>query len=85
MLAARSKFVSIVSKRPQEPLSLLGRNDEAWSVPDLAYAKEDGTFGNTVSIDSVWDWPALAPLHPKFPFCGFLRSRNDQFRVHTRK
>ena len=28
------------------PLFRVGRDDDAWAVPDWAYAKEDGTFGN---------------------------------------
>lgn len=34
------------SKRPSGPLFRVGRDDDAWAVPDWAYAKEDGTFGN---------------------------------------
>ena len=34
------------SKRPAGPLFRVGRDDDAWAVPDWAYAKEDGTFGN---------------------------------------
>jgi hypothetical protein len=45
-LAVRSKFVNLESKRPQRPLFRVGRDDDAWAVPDWAYAKEDGTFGN---------------------------------------
>ena len=33
-------------KRPLRPLFRVGRDDDAWAVPDWAYAKEDGTFGN---------------------------------------
>ena len=33
-------------KRPPGPLFRVGRDDDAWAVPDWAYAKEDGTFGN---------------------------------------
>jgi hypothetical protein len=33
-------------KRPPGPLFRVGRDDDAWPVPDWAYAKEDGTFGN---------------------------------------
>ena len=28
------------------PLFRVGRDDDAWAVPDWAYTKEDGTFGN---------------------------------------
>jgi len=38
--------VNLESKRPQWPLFRVGRDDDAWTVPDWAYAKEDGTFGN---------------------------------------
>jgi hypothetical protein len=38
--------VNLESKRPQRPLFRVGRDDDAWAVPDWAYAKEDGTFGN---------------------------------------
>jgi hypothetical protein len=38
--------VNLESKRPQWPLFRLGRDGDAWAVPDWAYAKEDGTFGN---------------------------------------
>jgi len=33
-------------KRPPGPLFRVGRDDDAWAVPDWAYAKEDRTFGN---------------------------------------
>jgi hypothetical protein len=33
-------------KRPPRPLFRVGRDGDAWAVPDWAYAKEDGTFGN---------------------------------------
>ena len=38
--------MDLESKRPLRPLFRVGRNDDAWTVPDWAYAKEDGTFGN---------------------------------------
>jgi RES domain len=31
---------------PSGPLFRVGRDRDAWAVPDWAYAKEDGTFGN---------------------------------------
>lgn len=38
--------MDLESKRPLGPLFRVGRDDDAWAVPDWAYAKEDGTFGN---------------------------------------
>jgi hypothetical protein len=38
--------MDLESKRPSRPLFRVGRDDDAWAVPDWAYAKEDGTFGN---------------------------------------
>ena len=38
--------MNLESKRPPRPLFRVGRDDDAWAVPDWAYAKEDGTFGN---------------------------------------
>lgn len=38
--------MGLESKRPSGPLFRIGRDDDAWAVPDWAYAKEDGTFGN---------------------------------------
>ena len=38
--------MNLESKRPSGPLFRVGRDDDAWAVPDWAYAKEDGTFGN---------------------------------------
>jgi hypothetical protein len=38
--------VNLESKRPPKPLFRVGRDDDAWAVPDWAYAKEDRTFGN---------------------------------------
>ena len=38
--------MDLESRRPAGPLFRVGRNDDAWAVPDWAYAKEDGTFGN---------------------------------------
>jgi len=38
--------MDLESKRPSGPLFRVGRDDDTWAVPDWAYAKEDGTFGN---------------------------------------
>jgi hypothetical protein len=38
--------MNLESKRPPEPFFRVGRDDDAWAVPDWAYAKEDRTFGN---------------------------------------
>ena len=38
--------MDLESKRPSGPLFRVGRDRDAWAVPDWAYAKEDGTFGN---------------------------------------
>src|SRR5579863_2381777 len=38
--------MNLESKRPSGPLFLVGRDDDAWAIPDWAYAKEDGTFAN---------------------------------------
>jgi hypothetical protein len=38
--------MNLESKRPPRPLFRVGRDDDAWAVPDWAYAKEDRTFGN---------------------------------------
>jgi len=38
--------MNLESKRPLRPPFRVGRDDEAWAVPDWACAKEDGTFGN---------------------------------------
>jgi hypothetical protein len=38
--------MNLESERPPGPLFRVGRDDDAWAVPDWAYAKEDGTFGN---------------------------------------
>ena len=37
--------MNLESKRPSGPLFRAGRDDDAWAIPDGAYAKEDGTFG----------------------------------------
>ena len=33
--------MNLESKRPAGPLFRVGRDDDAWAVPDWAYAKED--------------------------------------------
>ena len=38
--------MNLESKRPPRPLFRVGRDHDAWAVPDWAYANEDGTFGN---------------------------------------
>jgi hypothetical protein len=38
--------MNLESKRPPRPLFRVGRDDDAWAVPDWAYAKDDRTFGN---------------------------------------
>jgi hypothetical protein len=38
--------MDLESKQPPKPLFRIGRDDDAWAVPDWAYAKDDGTFGN---------------------------------------
>jgi predicted NUDIX family NTP pyrophosphohydrolase len=38
--------MNLESRRPSGPLFRVGRDDEAWAIPDWAYDKEDGTFGN---------------------------------------
>jgi hypothetical protein len=38
--------MDLESRRPPRPLFRVGRDVDAWAVPDWAYAKEDGTFGN---------------------------------------
>ena len=38
--------MDLESKRPSGPLFRVGRDDDAWAVPDWAFAKEDGSFGN---------------------------------------
>ena len=38
--------MNLESKRPPKPLFRVGREDDAWEVPDWSYAKEDRTFGN---------------------------------------
>jgi RES domain len=38
--------MNLESRRPAGPLFRVGRDDNAWAVPDWAYAKEDRTFGN---------------------------------------
>ena len=38
--------MDLESKRPAGPLFRVGRERDAWAIPDWAYAKEDGTFGN---------------------------------------
>jgi hypothetical protein len=38
--------MNLESKRPSGPLFRVGRDRDAWTIPDWAYAKEDGTFGN---------------------------------------
>jgi hypothetical protein len=38
--------VNLESKRSPKPLFRVGRDDDAWAVPDWAYAKEDRTFGD---------------------------------------
>jgi hypothetical protein len=38
--------MDLESKRPPWPLFRVGRDDDAWAIPDWAYAKEDRTFGN---------------------------------------
>src|SRR5215469_13440951 len=38
--------MDLESKRPSGPLFRVGRDEDAWAIPDWAYAKEDGTFGN---------------------------------------
>lgn len=54
--------MDLESKRPARPLFRVGRDDDAWSVPDWTKAKEDGTFGNRfghrfndpIGADSNW-------------------------------
>jgi hypothetical protein len=38
--------MNLESKRPPRPLFRVGRDDDAWAVPDWANAKEDRTFDN---------------------------------------
>jgi len=38
--------MNLETKRPAGPLFRVGRDDDAWAIPDWAYAKEDRTFGN---------------------------------------
>ena len=38
--------MNLESKRPPGPLFRVGRDGDAWAVPDWAYAREDRTFGN---------------------------------------
>jgi hypothetical protein len=38
--------MDLESKRPPRPLFRIGRNDDAWELPDWAYAQEDRIFGN---------------------------------------
>jgi hypothetical protein len=38
--------MDLESRRPAGPLFRLGRDRDAWAIPDWAYAKDDGTFGN---------------------------------------
>ncbi len=38
--------MDLESKRPPRPLFRVGRDEDAWAIPDWAYAKEDRTFGN---------------------------------------
>jgi len=37
--------MDLESKRPAGPLFRVGRDNDAWAVPDWAHAKEDETFG----------------------------------------
>ena len=54
--------MDLESKRPSRPLFRVGRNDDAWTVPDWAYAKEDGTFGNR--FDASLDPPIHSEEDP---------------------
>ena len=38
--------MNLESRRPSGPLFRVGRDRDAWAVPDWAYAREDRTFGN---------------------------------------
>lgn len=38
--------MNLEMRRPSRPLFHVGRDRDSWAVPDWAYAKEDGTFGN---------------------------------------
>lgn len=38
--------MNLESKRPPRPLFRVGRDDDAWAVPDWAYAEENRTFGS---------------------------------------
>ena len=40
--------MNLESRRPAGPLFHVGRDRDAWAIPDWAYAKEDGTFGNCI-------------------------------------
>ena len=53
------------SRRPSGPLFRVGRDDDAWAVPDWAYAKEDGTFGHRfddpMGANLNWSQPRGSP------------------------
>jgi hypothetical protein len=53
--------MNLESRRPAGPLFRVGRDRAAWTVPDWAYAKEDGTFGNRFDDPMDVYWVLYAP------------------------
>jgi hypothetical protein len=76
--------VNLESKQPPGPLFRVGRDRDAWAIPDWACAKEDGTFGNR--FDDPMGYQSLIPavglfsLVPDRELCRLNESIEDVFR-----
>jgi hypothetical protein len=84
--------MNLESRRPSGPLFRVGRDDDAWAVPDWAYAKEDGTFGNRFDDPmGVYRVP-VAPITRTFivfsvcgpvPLLNLIRIKTALSRIST--
>ena len=68
--------MDLESKRPSGPLFRVGRDRDAWAVPDWAYAKEDGTFGNRFDDDR-----AVSQTHDDQIGAELLRASQDRMHL----
>lgn len=84
--------MDLESKRPSGPLFRVGRDDDAWAVPDWAYAKEDGTFGNRFD-DPMGVYRvrgsllplSLRPFHRELGYFRALPHRQPEIKTRERK
>jgi hypothetical protein len=76
--------MNLESKRPAGPLFRVGRDDDAWAVPDWAYSKEDRTFGNRFD-DPAGVYRVLYASSQRLKFANYrklvahLQSRENRF------